>query len=97
MNSIDIYRNEYPGDEAWKKFVEATCLEKRVSCDFEHLSSITVDETVSAVLWKSMGEHAVAWLKNPCGALGKRPPAEIIKNEHLGINVIKTLLMRMPI
>lgn len=96
MSAIDVLRNEYPGDEAWKQFVAVS----RPTWDLWHdkklHSSILGNEEIAIVLTASMGEQAVDWFARPIGALGKRAPSDVLKNELMGINIIRTLLMRMP-
>lgn len=96
MSAIDVLRNEYPGDEAWAKFVTVFRPAWDLWQDKKLHSSILGDEEIAIVLTASMGVQAVDWFSRPIGALGKKAPGDILKNEPMGLNIIRTLLMRMP-
>jgi uncharacterized protein (DUF2384 family) len=96
MSVINILRDEYPGDDAWKRFVAVfrPVWEKSQGKEFD--ISRFGDEGVAIVLRVSMGDSASDWFNRPCGSLGKRAPVDVMASESLGVNVIRTLLMRMP-
>ena len=96
MSAIDVFRNEYPGDHAWREFVAVfrPAWQKWQDKDTYRLG--LGDEEVAIVLTTTMGTYAADWFAKPCGALGKRTPIEVLTNERAGIVVIRTLLMRMP-
>ena len=96
MSAINILRDEYPGDDAWQKFVAVFRPAWDSLQDKDSYRSSLNDEEIAIVLAASMGEHAPHWFNKPCGALNKRAPIDVLKNEPAGINVIRTLLMRMP-
>ncbi len=96
MSAIDVLRDEYPGDGAWHQFVSVFRPAWDLWQDKDSYSLALGDQEVAIVLTASMGIHAPDWFAKPCGALGKRAPIDVLKNEPNGINIIRTLLMRMP-
>lgn len=96
MIAIDVLRDEYPGDDAWRQFVSVFRQAWSLWEDKDSYSSTLGDQEIAIVLTTSMGALALDWFTKPCGALGKRAPIDVLKNEPYGINIIRTLLMRMP-
>jgi hypothetical protein len=96
MNVIDVLRNEYPGDDAWRAFVDvfrspwADWQEKNL------YSKELGDEEIAMVLATSMGARSKDWFNQPCKALGGRVPSDVFENEPLGKIIIRNLVMRMP-
>jgi hypothetical protein len=96
MSAIDVLRDEYPGDLAWKQFVDVFRSGWTELQNKSFYNSAFGDEDIAIVLATSMGQHSTDWFNKPCGALGKRSPADVITNEPFGARIIRTLLMRMP-
>jgi hypothetical protein len=96
MASIDVLRDEYPGDEAWRRFVDVFQPAWTGRVDKEPYREKLGNEDFAVVLTATMGGHALEWFNKPLGALGKRTPAEILQSEPSGDRILRTLLMRMP-
>lgn len=96
MSAIDVLRNEYPGDEAWHRFVMVFRPHWVTWQDKDSYLAKFGDEEIAVVLTASMGTYSIDWFDKPCGALGKRTPADVARNEVLGNVILRTLLMRMP-
>ena len=94
--SIEVLRDEYPGDAAWDRFVAAYTNDWEKVPNKEGYVSMTGSKDVSVVLGATMGANAFVWFHEPCRALGNRTPVEVLQNEFLGIQIVRTLLMRMP-
>jgi hypothetical protein len=96
MSAIDILRAEYPGDEAWSRFVDvfrpAWDEARNTYSSFAELGN----EEIAIVLSATLGSEAVPWCSRPCGALGRRTPSDVLKTEAHGLVILRTLLMRMP-
>lgn len=95
MNSIDILRNEYPGDQAWQAFVDVFRPAWKLRQDGDLYRLNIGDEEIAIVLTALMGARASDWFVNPCAALGRRAPCDVLRNEHSGLKVIRSFLMRM--
>lgn len=96
MNAIDVLRDEYPGDLAWKRFVEVFRPAWESFKDRDDCAQEIGDEEIAIVLTASMGGHAMTWFRRPCGPLGSRSPSDVLLSENRGKNIVRTLLMRMP-
>ena len=96
MNAIDVLRNEYPGDVAWDLFVEVFRPNWHLWPEKELYQTKLGNEEFAAVLTASLGTNSCDWFEKPCGALDKKSPSDVLRNELNGVNVIRTLLMRMP-
>jgi hypothetical protein len=96
MSTIDVLRDEYPGDDAWHRFVSVFRPAWEKLTDKDHYRSKFIDEEISIVLAVTMGGRADEWFNKPIGALGKRAPLDVMKSEPSGAKIIRSLLMRMP-
>lgn len=96
MNTIDVLREEYPGDDAWQRFVDVfrpawkDWLEKSL-----YLTDLGDDE-IAVVLTATMGYRSKDWFNQPCKALEGRAPSDVLQNELFGKQIVRHLLMRMP-
>ena len=97
MNAITVLCDEYPGDEAWKRFVAAFESEWKKRQDQHLYLAVIPDEEFAIVLSWSMGRDSVNWFMQPCEALSKRTPKDIFENESSGRRILRTLLMRMAV
>jgi hypothetical protein len=97
MSAIAVLKNEYPGDKAWQEFVSFFRTDWEMRPDKEIYLSTIRDHELASVLSSSMGIAAVNWYLQPVQALDNRAPNEVMENEVLGLRVLRTLLMRMPI
>jgi hypothetical protein len=95
-NKLAIMRDEYPGDDAWKRFVDFFRSAWLARADRDSLSSTIGDEEFAIVLSVSMGERAVAWFQTPVPAFDGRSASDILRHEPSGQKIIRTVLMRMP-
>jgi len=96
MNAVDTLKIEYPGNDAWEKFVSVFRPAWTQWQDKEKYLRIMHDEELAIVLTATIGARCTTWFVSACGALDKRSPEEVLIYEGDGINVIRTLLMRMP-
>jgi hypothetical protein len=96
MNVIDVLRTEYPGDEAWQRFVEVFRPAWEGWQEKSLYSKELGDEEIAMVLTTSMGYRSQDWFNQSCKALGGRVPSDVLLNEPLGKQIVRTLLMRMP-
>ena len=96
MSTIDVLRDEYPGDDAWQKFVSVFRPDWERLTDKELYRSKFGDDEIAIVLAVTMGSRADEWFNKPIGALGKRAPFDVMKNEPSGTKIMRSLLMRMP-
>jgi hypothetical protein len=96
MSSIDVLRDEYPGDASWARFVDVFRPSWELRSDKRYVADRFGDEEIAIVLMASLKEDALDWFSRPSGALGKRSPADILQNEAQGLTILRTLQMRMP-
>lgn len=96
MSTIDVLRTEYPGDAAWKVFVDAFRPAWKTYSDKQSAVTTLGDQEIAIVLSSSFGAKAIDWFSNPCKPLGGRTPSDVFTNERHGDKIIRTLLMRMP-
>ena len=96
MSVLDVLRDEYPGDDAWRKFVDVFRSDWTRREDKEFYISKFGDEEIAIVLSASLGLDAINWSDRPIGALGKRAPINVLTSDPSGTRIIRTLLMRMP-
>ena len=84
---------EYPGDEAWEKFV--TCFPE-VNADFCKRVAVTND-IVRVLYWKK-GDNlnrVEEWVDSKIPALDGRSPRDILSLDR-GETILRTAIMRMP-
>jgi hypothetical protein len=96
MSAIKTLHDEYPGDEKWQEFVDVFRRDWSEMKERDLYIQELGDEEVAIVLTSAMGEKSVRWFSQPCGALEKRSPVDVFKNEKSGLLIIRSLLMRMP-
>lgn len=96
MSSLHILESEYPGDAAWQQFVSSYRPAWGHLIEKAALLDALQDEDIAIVLAGYMGKSALRWYGSPCPALDGKTPAEVRKNECSGLQVIRSLLMRMP-
>jgi hypothetical protein len=96
MDRLNVLRDEYPGDDAWRRFVDVFRPAWVERPDKGKVVSAIGDEEFAIVLVDSMGDRAIEWFSTPIGALDKRTPSDVLSNEPSGRTIIRTLLMRMP-
>lgn len=96
MDAIEVLRDEYPGEQAWRRFVEVFLPEWERWPDKQLAQARLVDEEIAAVLTSYLGPSAYAWFEKPIGALAMRSPLDVLNNDADGLAIIRSLLMRMP-
>lgn len=96
MNAVTFLRDEYPGDDAWGRFLSVFRPAWELCQDKGRYLAKIQDNELAIVLFASMGDHAISWFDRQCGALDNRTPSDVLRSEGLGINILRTLLMRMP-
>ncbi|QGZ42382.1 hypothetical protein IP92_04117 [Pseudoduganella flava] len=96
MDAIKVLRNEYPGVQAWRRFAEVFLPDWEQWPEKQLAQSRLVDAEIAAVLTSYMGTGAYAWFEKPIGALDMRSARDVLNNETDGLDIIRSLLMRMP-
>jgi uncharacterized protein (DUF2384 family) len=81
VKSVDLLIVEYPGDDAWDRFVTATD---------------AADDEIDSVARVMLGTDAQQWLQTPLGALDGRSPSDVSVAEAQGRTAIRSLMMRLP-
>lgn len=95
MGSIRIMREEYPGDAAWNRFVAVFRSSWEICTDKEFYLCNFKDEELALVLAGDMGSQSIEWFSTPIRALENRSPADVLENEMSGLQILRSLLMRM--
>ena len=96
MSSLDVLRDEYPGEAAWQRLVAVF---RPAWGGWQHNDELRVllgDEDIAIVLTAEMGEEVRDWLDSPCRAFNGKTPADVFKSEPFGAVILKSLIMRMP-
>ncbi len=96
MSAIEVLVDEFPGNDEWLRFVQVFRPSWQHVCDQRWLSEEIGNEEIAIVLNAQMGNDALAWMKQPIGALGNRSAHDILHNHSSGELAIKALIMRMP-
>lgn len=94
MTSIDVLRDEYPGDVAWARYVEAVC--KGLSSPQQFPALEDIDAETARVITALFGERASEWWLSPVRALGNSAPSEVFRRAPKGRVILRSLLMRLP-
>jgi hypothetical protein len=96
MDVIKILRAEYPGEEAWQAYVHSfRPAWAQLSNQQAYLRTFG-DEDLAIVLFGQMADHALTWFDRPCPALEGRVPSAILRDDVAGVEVIRSVLMRVP-
>ena len=85
----------FPGDDAWKEFVDLYSEGERFVRIEEVFSRFEGNDDVALVICGYFQEHAVAWIGAKVPALGGLTPAECLASAA-GVQRLKTVLMRLP-
>jgi hypothetical protein len=96
VNAIETLCDEYPGDEAWQKFLTTFRLAWHHWQDKQIYTASLGDAEIAAVLTAAMGQESIVWFTRACGALDGKSPNEVLDHEANGLRIIRSLLMRMP-
>lgn len=88
-----ILYKEFPGDEAWAKFVESFPMFNSNALEVSEVES----DIVRVLYWKKGNniQRVIEWLSKPIPALNDLAPKALLGSKD-GERVLKTLLMRMP-
>jgi len=84
-DTINIYIDEYPGDEEWKDFVSV----------YNVLPAGDASEEIKSILAKKVRdvEH---WMDLNLGGLGGASANEVLELGEDGIKALRVAVMRMP-
>jgi hypothetical protein len=96
MSSLDVLRDEYPGEAAWQRLVAVFRPSWVGQQHKDELRALVGDEDIAIVLTAEMGEAVRDWLDSPCKAFSGKTPANVLKSEPFGAVIVKSLIMRMP-
>jgi len=97
MSSLSVLLREYPGDEAWRDFIE---IFRSTSPNLEDVGFYPAqcpDDEIAVVVMALLDENAAEWFVKPIGTLDNRSAEDVLKNEPNGTQIIRHLLMRLPI
>lgn len=97
MSAIETLLAEYPGDEAWAAYRNVFKPAWLKIQDHDRFLDALRNEDLATVLAVTMGEYAMDWFNSPVGALDDESPASVLARHPLGLVIIKSLLMRMPL
>jgi len=95
MSDLDVLITEYPGDAAWRNFVEVFQPAWVERPDKEKFTSTIGDTDLAVVLAGTLDGHASSWFERPIGALKGRSPREVLREYPNGEFALRTLVMRM--
>ena len=95
LNAIGVLRDEFPGNVAWRRFVDLhrPQWQDRANKDF-YLSAFG-DEDFANVLTGTMEQLSLKWFEEKIATLDQRSALDVLQNEPAGRAIIRTLLMRM--
>jgi hypothetical protein len=94
VSSIDVLRDEYPGDDAWDRYVDAV---SKISSPPKAILMLDgLDLTTSQVICSLLGERAQSWWTSPVRALDDCSPFVTFRDNPAGRRILRTLLMRFP-
>ncbi|MEI9905515.1 MAG: hypothetical protein WDN06_17400 [Asticcacaulis sp.] len=65
--------------------------------DKDYLVREIGNEDIAIVLNARMGYDAIAWVKQPIGALEQKSVLQVLKAGPSGETAVKSLIMRMPV
>ena len=93
MTEIEILARDYPGDDAWQRFVSAYDSPQR-----EDLPKLSLDIDILQVTTNYFGnsQKAENWLQKELPPLGGASVVEVFGDEVSGRNIVRHLLMRLP-
>lgn len=92
MTSIDVLRDEYPGDAAWDRYVDAV---GKMSSPLRAIPTLDgLDLATSQVIYSLLGEKAQSWWISPVRALDDFSPFVTLRDNPAGRRILRTLLMR---
>lgn len=94
VTSLDVLRDEYPGNDAWASFVSSTFQRRDVSVLAPEL--ITVDADIASVVTALLGDCSSDWWSTPVKALGGAAPSDVFHEVPSGAQIVRSLLMRFP-
>ena len=84
MSDLDVLITEYPGDEAWRNFVNVFQPAWAARADKDKLISIIGNTDLAIVLAAALDEKAASWFDRPIGALKGRSPRKFSSNIRMG-------------
>ncbi len=96
MSAIDILIDEFPGNNQWLQFVDVFREAWKQVSDQPRFAREIGNEEIAIVLNARMGHDAIAWMKQPIGALGNRSAQAVLRDHPSGEIAVKGLIMRMP-
>jgi hypothetical protein len=94
VTSIEVLRDEYPGDIAWGRYTQAVC--KGLGAPRLFATPQEVDVETAGVVVALLGERASEWWLSPIRALDNFSPSEVFSGVPNGRQVVRSLLMRLP-
>ncbi len=96
MNALDVLVSEYPGDAAWRHFVEVFQPAWAVRPGKDKFLAAIGNTEMAVVLAAILDDQAVPWFDRTIGALDGRSPREVLRNDPNGETALRTLVMRLP-
>lgn len=98
MPTLDVLRDEYPGDDAWYKYA-AVFRPSTIDADGKAVvQMVPQDESLAEALIGLFGpKEAAHWLRKPNDVLDGRSPNDVIMTFHDGYRIVRHAIMRIPI
>jgi len=92
---LEILRDEYPGDEAWKNYVDCFRPDWEARQDQAQLRE-KLPEDLAIVLSWHFGDRAWRWYTQPVPALGGKTPQSVHSGPS-GETTLRNCIMRIPV
>ncbi len=96
MATLEDLVDNYPGDDAWKRFVNCHAEGDRRSNSKDSLVAALGDEDCASVVAGLLGDRALIWTEIDIPALAGRKPRDILSFHPDGKIILRSLLMQMP-
>ena len=87
----------YPGDRAWEDYVSAFQNDWLKLKNKHFFLDVTGDEGFAIVLSYILENNIVRWFEKSIPALGGHSPREVLNKCDNGKNVLRALIMKMPV
>lgn len=92
---LQILRDEYPGEEAWKNYVDAFREEWDARQDQALLLAKFPEDLAIPLAWH-FGDRAWDWYTHAIPALGNRTPRSVHRGAD-GDVILRSAIMRIPV
>jgi Protein of unknown function (DUF2384) len=93
-SSTDNLEHYYLGDKAWNRLADLA-IHASLAPPAELIAACGGDERLAAVVYRAIGESALAWMDRTIPALGGLSPRQCLDSETL-LRRLRSALMRIP-